>query len=374
MNVSPARLAANRANALKSTGPRTPEGKERSRANAFKHGMAGEGVALPVEDEAEVKRVFARLGEELAPEGEIAVALVRRVALLLLRLDRSAVQDSAHLSGRVRSAGSDFDEARQAEVDRLMGAIDEEPAAGVRQLRRIPEGVDRLVATWLAIKADVLCKVEERWTAGHRRMAENLCGRRPGDFGITRVEALARAIRGDFAHLGPLDGEGLDDRGRMAWARERMGELIDAEVARLLDHRETLDLDAIAADRARAADRALFDPSHEATLARRYEAAAERGLFRALRELRQGHVAGFAPAIPEPEPASAALRRSLAEAENALAQAGRLGSFRAPSPDDLPTAPVGPIRRAEPARDPSREHRPCRNAPRDASTVVVGRG
>ena len=32
-------VAANRANALKSTGPKTDEGKEISRANAYKHGM-----------------------------------------------------------------------------------------------------------------------------------------------------------------------------------------------------------------------------------------------------------------------------------------------------------------------------------------------
>jgi hypothetical protein len=39
--------------------------------------------------------------------------------------------------------------------------------------------------------------------------------------------------------------------------------------------------------RAEAGRRAMFDPSKEATLARKYEAAAERGFFRALKELRQ---------------------------------------------------------------------------------------
>ncbi len=365
MIVSEARISANRANALRSTGPRTAEGKERSRGNAFKHGMAGEGIGLPVEDEAEVKRVFAGLREELAPQGEVAVALVRRVALLMIRLDRCVVQDSANLSARVRSAGSDFDEARQAEVDRLMVEIDDEPAASVRKLRRMPEGVDRLVDTWRALKADLLCTSEDRWGASHRRMAENLCGRRPGDFGITRVEALARAIRGDCSHLGPDDGKGLDDRRRMTWARDRMGELIDAEVARLLAHRETLDLEAIAADRDRAGDRALFDPTEQGKLARRYEADAERGLFRALRELRQGHVAETPREHPEPEPGPSPL-------ELAIAQAELLGSFRAPAPAPFPPAPFppapsGPIRRAESRPNPT----PA--GPRDASTVRIGR-
>jgi len=37
--TSPARVAANRSNAQKSTGPRTSEGKARSRWNAVQHGL-----------------------------------------------------------------------------------------------------------------------------------------------------------------------------------------------------------------------------------------------------------------------------------------------------------------------------------------------
>jgi hypothetical protein len=60
--VSPEQLAANRANAAKSTGPRTPEGKLRSSQNARKHGFIASSFAVVrLEDLQEV----AHLREDL---------------------------------------------------------------------------------------------------------------------------------------------------------------------------------------------------------------------------------------------------------------------------------------------------------------------
>ena len=43
-------IEANRRNALKSTGPTTPEGKQRSRCNAVRHGLTAETVIAALEN------------------------------------------------------------------------------------------------------------------------------------------------------------------------------------------------------------------------------------------------------------------------------------------------------------------------------------
>src|SRR5882724_11103098 len=47
--ASPKQLTANRANAKKSTGPRTPKGKAASRFNALKFGITAQSLLLPNE-------------------------------------------------------------------------------------------------------------------------------------------------------------------------------------------------------------------------------------------------------------------------------------------------------------------------------------
>src|SRR5437764_10247347 len=62
-----AQITANRANALKSTGPRSPEGKSASRFNALKHGLDADSLVLPGEDPAEYDALVRGYHESLNP-------------------------------------------------------------------------------------------------------------------------------------------------------------------------------------------------------------------------------------------------------------------------------------------------------------------
>ena len=61
-------IAANRANALKSTGPRTPEGKAASSANALKSGIYARDTVVAGEDPARLEALRDSLYETHRPE------------------------------------------------------------------------------------------------------------------------------------------------------------------------------------------------------------------------------------------------------------------------------------------------------------------
>ena len=79
---------ANRRNALKSTGPKTPEGKAAVRHNATKHGLLSQEVLLPGEDAAALEELGERLRAELQPVGELEGLLVDRIIAAHWRLRR----------------------------------------------------------------------------------------------------------------------------------------------------------------------------------------------------------------------------------------------------------------------------------------------
>jgi hypothetical protein len=81
-------IAANRANARFSTGPKTQAGKAKVRYNAMKHGLLAEAALLPDEDETTFRDFAAKITTDLRPNGEMESILVERIINTLWRLRR----------------------------------------------------------------------------------------------------------------------------------------------------------------------------------------------------------------------------------------------------------------------------------------------
>jgi len=78
--TSIAQLEANLANALHSTGPRTEQGKHRTRLNAYRHGLTGQIRLLTDEENQAFELHCAGIREALEPVGALELDLAQSIA------------------------------------------------------------------------------------------------------------------------------------------------------------------------------------------------------------------------------------------------------------------------------------------------------
>ena len=347
MLVSEARIRANRANGALGRGPTSAPGKAVSRRNSLKAGLSGKTTVTPEGVAEEIARRVEALTVEMRPRTTAGASLIVQMATCSVRMERAAEHETAAIAFRVRHAVDAFDEERIEAADLVFEKLADEPRSGLRQLRKSPEGLEKLCESWEDLRNDLTVGV---WGDDQLERAVNLAGLKARHAGGTMFAALTQAIRGDFSALDPGEGGGLDDAARRSWANSRLFAMIDEQIAALEAHAETLDFETIDLDRAEAPGRALFDDSKPACLARRYEAEASRGFFRALKEFRKVEADFVDQAQPTPveAPVSAAIPPS---------PASRMGSIREtpPSPDRPPvrTAPVAGPREIPVVRDAS---------------------
>ena len=84
------RAAVNKANAQKSTGPRTEAGKQRSSLNALRHGLTGQTIVLPSEDHSAYQRHSQSFLDEYQPKGATETQLVQSLLDSSWQLNRAA--------------------------------------------------------------------------------------------------------------------------------------------------------------------------------------------------------------------------------------------------------------------------------------------
>jgi hypothetical protein len=82
-------IEANRRNALRSTGPKTDQGKQRSAQNAVRHGLTAETVIVPLEDPEDYQAFEQAVTADYDAETAVERELVLRLASLLWRLRRA---------------------------------------------------------------------------------------------------------------------------------------------------------------------------------------------------------------------------------------------------------------------------------------------
>jgi hypothetical protein len=104
--LSDKQLAANRANAQLSTGPKSETGRRRSSLNARRHNLTGQVTAMPEEDRIAHDSFAEALIKSMAPEGALELQLAQRIATDSWRLNRSsAIEDNIFALGFTDHSG-----------------------------------------------------------------------------------------------------------------------------------------------------------------------------------------------------------------------------------------------------------------------------
>jgi hypothetical protein len=294
MEVSEARISANRRNAQHSTGPRTEEGKSRSRANALQHGLCAT-IVVPESPELIEKRTL-EFSASLQPGDAVGVWMVEQAALASLRIDHcQRIERGARYKAMLRAEVS-WDDDRLLEAEILGESLARDPARTVETLRRTPQGCDWLSRRWamLAYSADIQAG---GWTEEQTGLAFDLLG----------TPAVFRQ--------GRKPGEMIDGQGRSVAPASDPAAVARREIAALEGRREVVaHIDE--AERTLALSDLTEENNAELKRLRRYEATLQSRLRWSLKQV---HIpsrsdapapapqAGPAPK-PQPRPAAEKIR------------------------------------------------------------------
>jgi hypothetical protein len=294
------KLAANRKNALKSTGPKTPAGKTTSSRNAVKHGiLAITPILSGLESQEAWEGHREGIFKSLAPVGYIESLLAVRIAILWWRLCRIARYEAEVAEAAVAAAEADLED--RAEYGRGKPSDPAEARAKAKKaslilemLRALPKMDDgEKLDTWAAVATlwalweelpeergdlsipgipdnDAEFDAFDLWTAGLLRKA---------------VEVYARAAR--------TNPESLISEVIASASKDRVK--AQEEERKLVEQGKQWELRLERESRSRM----LLEPEVLDKVAR-YESGLERSLFRALHELQRIQAARAGVIVPPP--------------------------------------------------------------------------
>ena len=88
--ISAKQLEANRRNAMRSTGPTTPEGKAAVRLNALRYGLRARSLLIPGEDPADYEQLWADLKADWQPHNRSEQIYLEQMTIAQWLLARMA--------------------------------------------------------------------------------------------------------------------------------------------------------------------------------------------------------------------------------------------------------------------------------------------
>lgn len=268
------RLAANRRNALKSTGPTSPEGKARASMNALKHGLRASSLAVPILENPEDWEVHRRLVlQDLAPVGYLETVLSERTAAILWRLGRVVRYESSVVSIAINEVEEETIEPGAADPER-----EKENAETLARVHRLKptahvEGHEvEMVFSFMAEALDL--DLEDEKVSSEVEVPEDFVGEYWSEFkGWTReslevaIKSLQKQAGNEYAHADPWERALATARNAVIIAQASQ----EAHAAHLDKRRRE----------------ALLPSDETLDKVSRYETTLERSLFRTLHELQR---------------------------------------------------------------------------------------
>jgi hypothetical protein len=256
-------IAANRSNALKSTGPKTADGKAASKMNAVKHGILSEEVVvrgMRIQESAhEFKKLREQYWEHLAPVGPVEEMLVERIVTTYWRLRRALTAetgeitlsvDNGHWSRKCHEPG--FMLRAFAELGQLVPKL-KESAVGISVLTMILEKArddvkqhgeltEEALGQVLKSLAGKPNEITEKLTKLRAMLADNPDGLAPEALKAKHQEAVLKYIENELSWCRYLKRECEEREDKEEEARQAASVLPSSDVLdKILRYETTLE-------------------------------------------------------------------------------------------------------------------------------------
>ena len=371
--TSDKQIAANRRNALLSTGPKTASGKDRSRTNALKHGLCAMVLDVPGEDAAVFGTRLNEWNGELNPRGSsVDGYLVSLMTRHSINIDRCFSVQTAKVAQLARDAIKDYDEEVARDVEDLLVHLTEtqqykerklppglkydylkigpppQPGHAVRRLMATSRGCQALFEEWDLLKPAMVEPVT--WDSDDAIRANNLMGISSSargescnplalsTYAIKEHRDVALKLKNNLIPGDAPWGECYTSQAAHQADRDRIEELSDiaalggVQINTVIDgqqrmiricQREREQEEVLT--RSEATFRARFDASDDGKLLYRYQAEQHRGFIRIV-EL---------------------LKKQVKEAAKAFAEQPVTSTGVAGPPPELPAKSTPPVARNE---------------------------